>query len=340
MNLPLISIVLPICDAADTLPAALASLQAQTETDFEVLALDHGSIDGSGDIAAAWAVGRLPIRLIRLPRAAAFADVLNRGVAEARGAWIARMDADDVSHPERFRTQLEFARVNPDIEVVSCRVAFGGDRVARAGYARYVDWINELLSHDEMALARFRESPLAHPSVLIRRAVFERYGGYRAGPFPEDYELWLRWFEAGVRFGKCPDELLVWNDSPGRLSRTDPRYALEAFYELKAAYLARWLEQHNPHHPDIIVIGAGRVTRRRVELLMRHGIRVRAWADLDPAKQGRRYHGAPVVRHEDLPAPGAAFIVPYVSAIGAPEYIRAMLEARGHICGRDFIEAA
>ncbi len=109
---------------------------------------------------------------------------------------------------------------------------------------------------------------------------------------------------------------------------------------MNSADLARWLARHNPRHPDVIVVGAGRVTRRRAERLMRHGIRVRAWADLDPAKIGRRYHGAPVIHHDDLPPPGAAFIVPFVSAIGAPEHIRALLESRGHVCGRDFIEAA
>ncbi len=337
---PSISVVMPVRDAAETLPAALASLRAQTIGEIELIAIDHGSTDATASILANEASIFPRARTITVPRESPFADALNRGVAEARGEWIARMDADDVCRPERFQVQLDFARAHPDLGVVASCVEYGGDVAAQAGYARYVEWTNSLRTHEEIALNRFRESPLAHPSVMIRRDVFERHGGYRAGPFPEDYELWLRWFEAGVRFGKCPEKLLTWNDPPGRLSRTDARYTFAAFYEVKAAYLAHWLARHNPHHPDIIVVGAGRVTRRRVERLMLRGIRVRAWADIDPNIIGLRHHGAPVIHHDALPPPGAAFIVPFVSAIGAPEHIRALLTARGYTPGRDFIEAA
>ena len=114
-------------------------------------------------------------------------------------------------------------------------------------------WTNGLLTHEEIALARFVESPLAHPSVMFRRSLVERWGGYAEGAFPEDYELWLRWLDAGVRMEKLADPLLIWNDSPTRLSRRDPRYAAEAFYRVKARYLARWLA---PQHAQGTVHGA------------------------------------------------------------------------------------
>ena len=344
---------MPVRNASATLPAVLASLaaaadalHAQTHFACELLALDHGSTDSTAIQLRAvadkdtYAHMRISVLSLPGPEEVSFARVLNGGLERARGRFIARMDADDVCHPERLRRQTEHLLANASVDVAGCRVAYGGDRAAQAGYARYVDWINSLLSHDDMALARFRESPLAHPSVMFRRELVGQHGGYREGPFPEDYELWLRWFEAGVRFAKLPDTLLTWNDPPGRLSRVHPNYAPENFYAIKADYLARWLARHNPHHPDILVVGAGRVTRRRVEKLIEKGIRVKAWADLDPGKIGRVHHGAPVIHHHDIPPPGAAFVVPFVSAIGAPEHIRALLESRGHVRGRDFIEAA
>src|SRR6185436_16591977 len=107
---------------------------------------------------------------------------------------------------------------NRPIGLVGCLVEFGGDRSASEGYALHVDWINALTTPDEIALNRFVESPLAHPSVMFRRELVEKHGGYRAGDFPEDYELWLRWMEAGARMGKVPRVLLTWQDGPGRLS--------------------------------------------------------------------------------------------------------------------------
>lgn len=350
---PLVSILLPVRDGAATLPGALASLRAQTFSDCELIAIDDGSRDATPHLLAA-AASSIPYAYSHIaisvsepdgtrgpcPSVGGLVAALRAGLDRARGKLIARMDADDVCHPDRLRVQVERMQTDPELGVVGCRVAFGGDRARQAGYARYVDWINGLLTHDEMALARFRESPLAHPSVMFRRELLARHGGYREGPFPEDYELWLRWFEAGVRFAKVPETLLTWNDPPDRLSRRHPNYALENFYAVKSDYLARWLAAHNPHHPDIVVVGAGRVTRRRVDVLIARGIRVKAWADLDPGKIGRRYHGAPVIHHDDLPPPGRAFVVPFVGAIGAADHIRAMLEGRGYAKGRHYIEAA
>jgi glycosyltransferase involved in cell wall biosynthesis len=335
---PRVSVILPVRDGARTLPAALASLAAQTFRDFEVVCVDDGSEDATADLLDGWKRDEPRLRVIRQPRLGLVA-ALNRGVGAARGEFIARMDADDVGHPDRLRLQVGRLHAEPDLGVMSCRVEFGGNRAAAAGYARYVDWINGLLTHEEIALARFRESPLAHPSVMFRRELPERHGGYRDGRFPEDYELWLRWMEAGVRFAKAPEVLLTWNDAPDRLSRTHPNYDVNAFYDMKAGYLAQWLAAHNPRHPRVVIIGAGRVTRRRVEKLIALGVEVEAWADLDPKKIGRAYHGAPVVHHEAIPPPDQCFVVPFVSSIGAADQIRGMLEGRGFVRGKTFIEA-
>lgn len=335
----MVSVVLPVFNAERTLPAALESLAAQSFGDFEIVAVDDGSTDGSGVILRDFA-GRHPrLRVVGVAHGG-LVGALERGLAEARGGLIARMDADDVCLPERLARQVAFMDAHPEVGLVGCRVQFGGDRAAAAGYLRHVEFINGLATHEEISLARFRESPLAHPSVLFRREAAERHGGYRAGAFPEDYELWLRWLEAGVRMAKVPETLLVWNDPPGRLSRVHPNYSVENFHAMKAGYLARWLERNNPHHPDIVVVGAGRITRRRVDALRRHGIVVRAYADIDPRKAGRILDGAPVLPHGELPRAGTCFVMTHVGAIGAAEYLRALLEERGYRRGVDFIEAA
>ena len=334
MSPPLVSVLLPIRNARPTLEATLESLRAQTLADFEIVAVDDGSADGTEARLDEWERVEPRLRVIHQPPLGLVA-ALNRGLAACRAPLIARMDADDTCHPERLARQVEFLAGHAEVGVVACRVAFGG---AAPGYARHVNWVNGLLTHEQMALARFRESPLAHPSAMFRRDLAAAHGGYREGDFPEDYELWLRWFDAGVGFAKLPETLLTWNDPPGRLSRSDPRYAIEKFYTLKAAHLARWLAAHNPRHPHVVVVGGGRITRRRVDLLKQHGIVVDAWADLDPRKIGQVYDGAAVIHHDQIPRD--AFVVPYVGSVGAAEHIRALLEGRGRVIGRDFIEAA
>ncbi len=338
----LVSVVLPVCNGAAWLGRALASLAAQTWTRWEALVVENGSTDDTAGVAAAAAARDPRIRLLRLPTRG-LVPALNAGLVAARGAWIARLDADDTAVPTRLERQVRFLQApeNRGIGLAGCLVEFGGDRAAQSGYARHVDWLNTLTTPEAIALHRFVESPLAHPSVLFRRELVDRFGGYRDGDFPEDYELWLRWLDAGVRMAKVPEVLVCWHDPPGRLSRTDRRYAPEAFFRLKAPWLARELRRAGAGR-RILVWGAGRPTRKRAAWLEAEGVRIEGFVDIDPKKISPALGGTgrPVLAPGQLPGPEAAFVAVYVASRGARELIAADLEGRGYRAGRDYLLAA
>jgi glycosyltransferase involved in cell wall biosynthesis len=323
---------MPVYNAEKTVDAALASLRGQSFGPLEIIVVNDGSTDRT--------LGRLhrtPGIKVLDHSHRGIAAALNDGLAAARGDYIARMDADDVCHPERIEQQVSYLDAFPDMGVVGCRVAFGGDPAGQAGYGAYVDWINTLVDPDQIALNRFIESPFAHPSTLFRRTLPERYGAYRDGPFPEDYELWMRWMANGVKMGKVDKELVTWNDPPGRLSRTDERYHIDSFYQVKAEYLHLWLKENNPHHPDIIVWGAGRVTRRRAEMLSRTGVRITHYIDIKSRRPGC---GTPVLRPAEIPDPETCFVLSMVGNRGARDQIRPLLAERGFTEGKNCLFAA
>jgi glycosyltransferase involved in cell wall biosynthesis len=225
---PLVSVILPVRDAVATLARAVESVRGQTLPAWELLAVDDGSTDGSTELLHAHAREDGRVRVIGGGRRGLVA-ALNQGLAAARGRLVARLDADDEAHPERLAEQVALLNARPDVGLAGCLLDFGGDRAVNAGYALHVDWLNSLMTPEQIALNRFVESPLAHPSVMFRRELVARHGGYRDGDFPEDYELWLRWLDAGVRMAKVPRVLLTWHDPPWRLSRTDARYDPEKF---------------------------------------------------------------------------------------------------------------
>ncbi|AOS43465.1 Putative glycosyltransferase EpsE [Lacunisphaera limnophila] len=334
-----LSVLLPVRNAVTTIARAVASVQAQTWTDWELVVVDDGSTDGTRAWLRAAARAEPRLRLIEQP-AQGIVAALNAGLAAARGRFIARMDADDECHPERLAVQTAFLADHPTIGLVACRVGYGGDRSVQAGYAHHVDWQNGLVTPDQIALNRFVESPLAHPSVMFRREVVERHGGYRDGDWPEDYELWLRWLEAGVAMAKVPRELLTWHDPAGRLSRTDPRYGPEAFFRVKAGYVAREVGRLRGPDPEVWIWGAGRPTRKRAAMLTEHGVRIVGYVDIDPRKTGNRVGGVPVIGPEALPPPGSIFVLGYVGKRGARETTRAALTQRGYREGRDFLMGA
>jgi glycosyltransferase involved in cell wall biosynthesis len=332
----MISIVMPVRDAAETVADAVESILGQTHRAWELVAVDDGSMDETRKILETFARSDPRIRVIATPPQG-IARALQSGCTASRGEWIARMDADDWMHPERLAAQWEFARENPDLGVVSCLVGYGGDA---PGYAAHVGWVNGLLTPEQISLRRFVEAPVAHPSVMFSRKLLEEHGGYREGDFPEDYELWLRWLDVGVRFGKLPRELMVWNDPPARLSRNDPRYAVDRFYQVKCRYLACWLRWNVDPARKLWLWGAGRITRRRFDSLEGLGFPFEGFIDVDRKKSGMHRDGRRVLMSDMLPDPNKAFVIVGVGNRGARELIAVDLTSKGWTEGRDFLLGA
>jgi len=335
-----VSVLLPVRNGAATLGGAIASMREQTFPAWELIVVDDGSTDDTRVQLDALAKSEMRVRTLSRP-AEGIVAALHAGLAIARGELIARMDADDVSHPERLAEQVALLEARPEVGLASCLVEFGGDRRASAGYAQHVDWMNALVTSEEIALNRFVESPLAHPSVMFRRELVERFGGYRDGDFPEDYELWLRWLDAGVPMAKVPRALLRWNDPPTRMSRVDARYSAEAFFRMKAPWIAREVRRRAGGR-DVFTWGAGRPTRKRAAHLETHGVRIAGYIDIDAKKITDAIGGTgrPVIAPGALPPPGRLFVLGYVAARGARELIRGELGARGYVEGRDFLMCA
>ncbi len=336
---PTVSVLLPFRDAAPTLAEALDSLLAQEGPRFEVLAVDDGSADGGSAIVES--------RAARDPRVVGLrTEEGRRGIvaalvlaaSRARGVLLGRMDADDVCLPGRLARQVELLGEDARLGAVGTRVeAFGsGEGEVGEGLRRYVEWQNGLVTPEEHARDIFVESPLCHPSTLIRREAFEAVGGYRDTGWWEDYDLWLRLWSAGWRLAKVPEVLLRWRHSTGRMTRVHPRAAPERIRELKAAFLAPWLAGRGL---PVTIWGAGPTGRRLARALEPHGVHAARFVDIDPLKVGREARGAPIASPESL-EPGRELIVVAVGTRGARALIRTHLLRAGFEESSDFVCAA
>ncbi len=287
---PRVSVLLPFHNASANLDQCLASILAQTLVDFELLAVDDGSEDRSVQQVLA-AAGQDPrLRLLR-PGRCGLIQALNLGLREARSPLVARMDADDRMRPQRLWRQAEYLERHREVAAVGSRVwAFPRQAVGK-GFQEYLAWQDRCLSPDDLAQEVYREAPLVNPSAMLRRVVVLALGGYRDGPFPEDYDLWLRMAHAGYPVAKLDEVLLDWRLSATSYSRTDSRYSRPAFDRIRAAYLARdpRLREGRP----LVFWGAGRKTRRRLDLLVARGYRPAAYVDIDPRKSGGRFIACP-----------------------------------------------
>jgi hypothetical protein len=183
---PPVSVLLPVRDGGAYLPAALSSIQAQLYRDFEIIAVDDRSGDRSGEILAAAALRDPRIHIIQ-SAGTGLVDALNLGLTACRGQLVARMDADDIAHPQRLARQVARMAADPHLIVLGGAVRLiDAHGVVRGHNAspRGSRAVDRSLSH---------ASPVAHPTVMFRRDAIRRLGGYRRWFLRcEDYDLWLR----------------------------------------------------------------------------------------------------------------------------------------------------
>jgi glycosyltransferase involved in cell wall biosynthesis len=336
--LPRVSVLLPVRDAVATLGACLDSLAAQTLADHEVIAVDDGSRDGSGELLLDRARKDPRLRVRRTPPLG-LVPALSLSLAEARAPLVARMDADDVALEERLFLQVERLERDRSVDVLGCRVVLFASpgEAPGEGMRGYVEWQNALLDHDAIFRDRFVESPLVHPSVAMRAEAVRRLGGWRAFDGPEDYDLWLRALEAGLRFAKLGETLLMWRDGNGRLTRKDPRYAPGRFLALKLEALARGLLAGGR---PAVVWGAGPVGKAWSRALRASGHALAAFVEVDPRKIGGSIHGAPVLSVEEASRLHGPLHLAAVGQRGARGRIRAEALRLGLEEGRDLVAVA
>jgi glycosyltransferase involved in cell wall biosynthesis len=186
---PKISVVMPVWNGEMHLANALDSILAQTFSDFELIAVDDGSSDGTPDILRSYQDERL--RIHRLNHGG-IVTALNFGVAQSRAEWIARQDADDISQPERFAAQMKAVQARPDAILSYTDVALIGEDARGIKHARFPR------TKAFLALRLCYQNPIVHSTVLFRKDAFLRAGGYVPEErHAEDFALWGRMLELG-----------------------------------------------------------------------------------------------------------------------------------------------
>lgn len=343
---PEVSVLMPVRNAAEWVGAAIESIRAQTLGDWELISVDDGSTDATSGILGDYRRHEPRIRVFATSESdRGLVAALNRGLREVRGRYVARMDADDVAHPERLAEQVGTLEADASLAAVTCGVEGFPPEALGAGMQRYLAWQNALLTTDELARDRFVESPVVAPSLTLRTEFLRGVlNGWQEHGWPEDWDLLLRAFEAGGRIARVPSTLHRWRQHPRQTTRNDARYGADRLLRARAHYLARFL-RHATASRAIWLLGAGPVGKTLAEALFHEGQAVAGFAEIDPRKIGNRVRRAgqwwPVISMAELQAARkTSYAVAAVGRPGARVRIREALSAAGWVEARDFIAAA
>ncbi len=330
--MPEISVIIPFYNAEKTIQKALKSISQQSFTNFECILVNNNSTDKSIEIANKFCADDHRFRLVHEKKQGVI-HAFNHGLSISRGDYIARMDADDWCFPNRLMKQFYFLENNSEYDVVAGLVEYVPHKTKTEGFARYVNWSNSITDFKDISLRQFMESPIVNPTVMWRIKVSDKYGAYEDGNFPEDYELWLRWLAKGVKIQKLPETLLRWHDSETRLTRTDERYSDEAFFNIKTKYLKKWLNIHNPFHPNVAIWGASKISRNRARLLKSSGIKIIGYIDISKKRQ----LDTAIIYFKNMPSPREIFILVYLKEETMRFNTQRFLEKKGFIEGENYL---
>lgn len=334
METPRVSVLMPVYNAAEMLEETLESIAAQSFADFEVVAVDDGSEDGSGDILREWGEKDRRFKVL-LEEHRGIVEAPNKGLEVCEGEFVARMDADDRMHPERLAKQVAMLEGDGGLSVASCLVETFPREEVGEGMIIYEQWLNGLVEGGDIEREFFIESPIANPSAMMRREELVGLGGYWDRGWPEDYDLWLRYRAAGKRFAKVPEVLHYWREHGQRATHTNSRYSVENFLRAKAHYLCVGpLKERD----GLIVWGAGKTGRRIAKHLQRGGSAPEVFIDITPKKIGGTLRGKPVVGPDDLPGWWRRYGRPILLVAVASRGARALI--RAHLGGLDMVEGA
>ncbi len=289
-----VSVIMPVFNAAPFLKEAVQSILSQTMDDLELIAVNDGSTDGSASILEQFNDFRLQI--IHIPHSGVF-TAMNHGIKAAQGKFFARMDADDISHPDRIKLELELL-TESDIDIAgTCVEIFNCEGMQIPGHKNYEKWINGLVRHEEIIRNIFIEDPIPSPTIFMKLSTIRGLGGYDEGVYPDDYNLTLKAFHKGLRFGKHEEMLLQWRDHGKRLSRTAPELRCQRFFEIKANYFAKIRPYDGK---NIIIWGIGKNGKALYKALIKAGINVQGFTASPEFIREKFLYGKPVKKSTEF----------------------------------------
>lgn len=229
INTPLVSVIIPAYNCEDYVEVAVKSILEQTYNNLEVLVVDDGSSDGTLRVLQRMADGDKRVRVVKNETNLKIVGTLNKAINLSKGAYIARMDADDYKYPDAIEKQVAFLMTHPDVAVV------GGAIEVCDPVMNVLNWRKYPETDEEIRARIFRYNPFAHPAVMMNKELMgeERYELNWA----EDYDMWFRLGKRG-KMANLPDTVLKLRTHPASVSQSKLNYQekLTLYIRLKAVF--------------------------------------------------------------------------------------------------------
>ncbi len=286
MEQPLISILMPVKNTAEFLPECLDSILNQTLKEWELIAIDDNSSDGSFTILKNYEKKDSRIKIIKNENNGIITS-LRLALKNSKGEFITRMDSDDKMSPDKLKLMHDSLSKKEIGFITIGLVEYFSKNKLGEGYKKYAQWLNTLTLKCENYSEIYRECVIPSPCWMIRKNDLVHCGGFTPDDYPEDYDLCFRFYSNRIKIISVPEILHYWRDHENRSSRNDPNYSDNRFGELKVRH---FLNIDYDSEKELFVWGAGNKGKDIVKRLIDKKIKVR-WACNNEKKIGKDIYG-------------------------------------------------
>ncbi len=317
----LISILLPVYNAAPFLNACLDSVLTQTETNWELIAINDFSEDESKQILEQYAQKDQRIQVVQNTEKGII-PALRLALEKSKGTLITRMDADDLMQPQKLAQLKKILLNQDDCQISTGLVQYFSEEQLGQGYQNYANWLNELLQSENPYTDIYKECILPSPCWMMRKKHLAACGGFDNDIYPEDYDLCFRFYKKNYKVAVCPEVLHLWRDHPTRSSRTQKHYSNQRFFDLKLDYFFQ-LDYYFSR--PIVIWGAGKKGKQLAQKLRDRGKEF-LWVCNNPKKVGKEILDVKLMDYRRLPTIWQPQILITVAAPDGQEEIQAFLD--------------
>lgn len=265
----LISILIPVYNAAPFLEECMTSILAQSETNWELIVVDDFSTDESLSILKKYEAEDSRIRAFQNTSKGIIA-ALRLAYAHSNGNFITRMDADDIMYADKLkRLKDALTKKGKGYVATGFVTYFHTDGEIGDGYKKYEDWLNHLTATASNFSEIYKECVIPSPCWLVYREDLEKCGTFKPNTYPEDYDLCFRFYENGLKVVGVKELLHHWRDHSDRTSRNSPTYANNQYLSLKVPYFVNLDYQANR---PLVLWGAGKKGKTIAKILAAKGV--------------------------------------------------------------------
>lgn len=320
---------MPVRNALPYLSACLDSILQQTYQDWELIAVDDHSSDDSLKVLKEYASKEDRIIVLNnkkgYKKREGIIDALRYAYAKSNGAYITRMDADDLMTPDKLEKMVEKQIERPHSITIGQVSYFSDEAPIGEGYTNYANWLNELTEAEDNYSEIYKECTIPSPNWMTSRASLDRVRSFLPDTYPEDYDLAFRFRRARLKLNNVNSVTHQWRDHSARTSRNSKVYLDNNFLPIKIKY---FLEE-DFKADQLLLWGAGRKGKAVARQLIENKVKFQ-WLSDNPKKKGHMIYGQ-LIKSADLV--GVYKYEPIIVAIsqrGAREEIEAKLLGKKH----------